>query len=122
MDKVQKLGNLRCTTLVSEPFRIVLNNFNYHCILNYSLIFLSPIPVPEMHIVWVVHALFLSSVLNTLKCTMATFLSLSLQFLQTALPEFLRSEKKVRNRMSTQVKKLLKVSETVYKHSVPLFS
>lgn len=79
--------------------------------LSYSLIFLTPISVPEMHIVWMVRALCLSSVLNTLKCTMATFLSLSLQVLQTALPEFLRSEKRVRNRMSTQVKKLCKVSE-----------
>jgi len=113
MDEVQKPGNLRCTTVVSEPSRIVLNNFNYHCILSYSLIFLSPISVPEMDIVRVVRALCLSSVLNTLKCTMTSFLSLSLQVLQTALPEFLRSEKKVRNRMSTQVKKLCKVSEAV---------
>jgi len=121
MDKVQKPGNLRCITLVSELFRIVLNNFNYRCILSYFLIFLSPISVPEMHIVWMVRALYLSSVLNTLKCTMTTFLSLSLQFLQTALPEFLGSEKKVGNRMSTQVKKLLKVLKQC-KHSVPLFS
>lgn len=87
-NKVQKPGNLRYTTVALEPFRIALNNFNYNFILSYSLIFPLYISVPKMHMVWMVHALCLSLAFNTLKCTMATFPSWSLQVLQTALLQF----------------------------------